>query len=360
MDLFPRPLTVLPLCFFMVGWGLFVAGFGWLLSSSQSGDMPITYYYTTTSRTDPSLYPFYVTLVGGPFIALAGSLHALVTIPILSLILGLIAVKLSVIYFVSAGTVAILCSYNITSSFHPTYYPKEYGSSANVKVVLMLSGTLTQGVCWCIVLMLSVFYKYRPFHEPGVAHSPSTHRRRWPFTPGLGRVLCIPCVILSAIGWCVYTGGVYNLFLRDMFYMMPAFIIPPLAYLTALLHAGCSEGASTVMGVFTAILNMLFLSFMGERLIYNAINLRSEECENIGENYDLHHNECYYDRLILGGGVLCLFFWGCVLALWPFYRNHPSPLNTSSERANRNYSPYGTVQDYSSYRTDTQPLIGHQ
>ena len=87
MALFPRLLTVLPLCFFMVGWELFVIGFGWLLSTS-SDNMPISYWspYSVTS-TDPSLYPFYVTLVGGPFIALAGLLHALVTIPILSSIL---------------------------------------------------------------------------------------------------------------------------------------------------------------------------------------------------------------------------------------------------------------------------------
>ena len=356
MDIFSRLLTALPLSFFMVGWGLFVVGFGWLLSSSQDEIMPITYHfpyfhYTVTSRTDPSLYPFYVTLVGGPFIALAGSLHALVTIPILSSILGFIAVALSVIYFVSAGTAAVLCSHNITSSVYPE---TEYDSGpANVKVVLMLSGTLMQGVCWCIVMMLSVFYKYRMFDE-GVVDSPSAHRRLWPFTPGLGRILCIPCVILSAIGWCIYTGGVYNSLPWDMFYITPTFIIPPLAYLTALLHAGCSGGASTVMGVFTAVLNMLFLSFMGERLALNAINLHSEKCESYSIYY--HMNKCYYDRLILAGGVLCLFFWGCVLALWPFYRNHPLP-HTSSERANQTYE---TVQDHPSYHMDSQPLIGHQ
>ena len=88
--------------------------------------------------------------------------------------------------------------------------------------------------------------------------------------------------------------------------LTPTFIIPPLAYLAALFHTGCSGGASTVMGVFTAVLNMLFLSFMGERLALNAINLRSEKCESYGIYY--HTNECYYDRLILAGGVLCLFF----------------------------------------------------
>ena len=353
---------MLPLCFFMAGWGLFVIGFGWLLSTS-SDNMPISYWsphwfrYTVTSRADPSLYPFYVTLVGGPFITLAGLLHALVTISILSSILGLVSAILSVIYFTSAGTAAMLCSYNITSSVHPPYFPKGYGSPPNVKVVLMLSGTLAQGICWCTVLMFSVFYKYRTFNEDAIHRLSAQRRRHWPFTPGLGQILCIPCIVLSAVGWCVYIGGVYNTLPWDVFYIRPAFIIPPLAYLAALLHAGCSGGASTIMGVFTAILNMLFLTFMGESITLNAINLHSNSCES----YDLYRNGCYYDRFILAGGVLCLFFWGCVLALWPFYRNHPPyPLTGNSERINQNVSPYGTVQDYPSYHSNTQSLIVHQ
>ena len=187
--------------------------------------------------------------------------------------------------------------------------------------------------------------------------------RHWPFSPGLGRILCIPCVILSAVGWCIYTGGVYNTNPWDTFYVKrPAFIIPPLAYLTALLHAGCSGGASTVMGVFTSILNMLFLSFMGSYLVSFAMYLYNASKEP-DDDPDFH-NEYYYERMILAGGVICLIFWGCILALWPFYRHHPPPaLNTSSgvERANRNYSPYGTVQEYPpSYPRDTQPLIGNK
>ena len=143
-----------------------------------------------------------------------------------------------------------------------------------------------------------------------------------------------------------------------MFHIRPAFIIPPLAYLTALLHAGCSGGASTVMRVFASILNMLFLSFMGSYLVAFAMYLYTVAMEP-DDDPDFH-NEHYYERMILAGGVIYLVFWGCILALWPFY--HRYPINTSSgvERANRNYSPYGTVQEYPGYPTDTQPLIGNQ
>ena len=69
--------------FFIIGWGLFVVGFCWLLSSFTVTDKYS--YRPMSSKTDLSLYPFYMTLVGGPFIFLAGSLHALVTrIPVLN------------------------------------------------------------------------------------------------------------------------------------------------------------------------------------------------------------------------------------------------------------------------------------
>ena len=45
---------MLPLCFFMVGWELFVIGFGWLLSTS-SDNMPISYWspYCHINRSIP-------------------------------------------------------------------------------------------------------------------------------------------------------------------------------------------------------------------------------------------------------------------------------------------------------------------
>ena len=187
----------------------------------------------------------------------------------------------------------------------------------------MLSGTLIQGMCWCIVLILSLFYTYHRAENRWDATWPvdrPLNSRCWPFTPGLARVLCIPCVILSAVGWCVYWGEANLYHHWPTFYTSPHFIIPPLAYLAALLHAGCSGGASTVMGAITAILNMLFLSFVGSITISFALDLQSRNCNT-------WYNTCYYDKIILGGGITCLFFGGCVLALWPFYRKHPPPVH---------------------------------
>ena len=102
---------------------------------------------------------------------------------------------------------------------------------------------------------------------------------------------------------------------------------------------------------------------MGEYLAAVALYLYTAAVTKEPDDDPDFHNEYYYERMILAGGVICLIFWGCILALWPFYRHHPPPaLNTSSgvERANRNYSPYGTVQEYPGYPMDTQPLNGNQ
>ena len=74
MDLSPRRLTLLPLFFFMIGWGLFVVGFCWLLSSFTVTDKYS--YWPMSSKTDPSLYPFYMTLVGGPLISTSSDIHS--------------------------------------------------------------------------------------------------------------------------------------------------------------------------------------------------------------------------------------------------------------------------------------------
>ena len=369
-----RRSTSVPLCFFALGWVLYAIGFCWLLSRNRFSTefLAVPQY---ASRTDPSLYPFYVTLIGGPFVAISGTLYALVAIPIIGSILGLISSVLSVIYFVSVGTAALQCSRNITETTRNRQPPGPIDDeSANPKVVLMLSGTLIQLVCWCAVLCLSVFYKYRARGNPLQrfnsvrAHSP---QRRW-ITTGLVRVLCIiPCVVLSVIGWCVYTGGKYKFCLyaygpwsacRTVFYTEPDFLVPLLAYLAALLHAGCSGGASKIMGVFTAILNMIFLSFMGDFMTFVSLDLHSAGgCWSDPNNPFDYYDYCYYERLIIGGGIVCLFFWGCVLALWPFYQLTESPQApgpphhhvTDSEQVNRDTSTqYGSVQCY-------PPLIEH-
>ena len=131
--------------------------------------------------------------------------------------------------------------------------------------------------------MLSVCYKYRDPENLTVWNailyfnraSADTRRR---FTQGLGRILCIPCVILSAVGWCVYIDGEFNHTFWPVIYNNPTLIIPPLCLLAALLHAGC---ASTVMGVFTAILNILFLSFMGNDIAFTVVSLREFEGTNL-------------------------------------------------------------------------------
>ena len=338
-------LTLLPLALFMIGWGLFVTGFVWMLVTWSTNTR---FSYTDySSRTDPKLFPYYFTLVGGPFVVVLGCLHAMLKCS--SSIFGALSAIMSVIYFVSAGTVTTDISEVLVGPL---------SEFKNHKVVLMLTGTLIEGLCWCFVLILSMFYEY-----PHLGSNYSRRGTRRPFTPGIARVLSIPCIVLSFLGWCVFIAGLYkgtdttSCFIP--FYLSSVFVIAPLLYLAALLHAGCSGGASTVMGVFTSVLNMIYLYLMGSFVTDAAIVLY--EC-NHDPGCDVVDVSL---RLLLGGGVVSLLFWGCVLALWPFYRKHPSTNDREDSAPPRNNQSniseppptYGTVQ-HPTYYFDTRPLIG--
>ena len=342
-------LTLLPLSLFTIGWGLYAAGFAWVLVSWTTDNI-IANYFDCSSRTDPKLFPFYFTLAGGPFVVVLGCLHAMAKRSY-RIFGALLAAIMSTVYFVSAGAIAV----NISDMLVLPDYTSH-------KVVLMLTGILLEGLCWCFVLILSMFYEYPHFEEERSYYSVRRGTRR-PFTPGIARVLSIPCVVLSFLGWCVFSAGLYKSTClpecSGSFYLSSVFVITPLLYMAALLHAGCSGGASTVMGVFTSVLNMIYLYLMGSFVTDAAIVLY--EC-----NHDPGCGVVDVSlRLLLGGGVVSLLFWGCVLALWPFYRKHPSTNDREDSAPPRNNQSniseppptYGTVQ-HPTYYFDTRPLIG--
>ena len=362
-------LTLLPLSLFMIGWGLYVAGFAWLLTTWTTTDTGFTWYMDhDISRTDPTLFPFYLTLAGGPLVAVLGCLHA-TTKRSSSMIFGALSAIVSVIYFVSAGAVSIYIS---------TALPEKEFRYTNRKIVLMLTGVLIEELCWCSVLILSVFYEY-PRREESLQSSYSVRRgNQWPFTPGIARVLSVPCIVLSFLGWCVFSAGLYKRECRidldicfGAFYSSGVFVIAPLLYLAALLHAGCSGGASTIMRVFASILNIIYLYLIGSDVTDAAIMLYYCHGGDQGPEwpylcYDMHISA---SKILLGGGVVSLVFWGCAFALWPFYRKHPSTDGREGTEAPPHLSPdnqsnlseppptYGAVQ-HPNYYFETRPLIG--
>jgi hypothetical protein len=86
-------------------------------------------------------------------------------------------------------------------------------------------------------------------------------------------------------------------------------------YVAAILHAGCTGKASTLMGVISSILNTFFVVGMGSSVTAQGKYLYRTQHDEYPD-HDLIHSSC----LMLGGGVVCLIFWTVVLVLWPFYR----------------------------------------
>ena len=79
------------------------------------------------------------------------------------------------------------------------------------------------------------------------------------------RLSSIPAVLLSAVGWCVFIGGLHSS-TSSMSYLhgsWSAATITPLMYVAAVLHAGYTGKASILMGIFASILNTFFVVGMG-------------------------------------------------------------------------------------------------
>ena len=155
------------------------------------------------------------------------------------------------------------------------------------------------------------------------------------------RLASILAMLLSAIGWGTFMGGLFNMYLPlKMTYILDgwsAVLITPFMYLVSLFHAGCTRMASTVLGIVASILNTFFIVGMGfsvtfvGQLLYlitefpmfaaileaaasscetGAVSIPKLDVEEMKKN----------SRLMLGGGVVCLIFWTVVLVLWQFYR----------------------------------------
>ena len=306
----------------------------------------------------PVYFPLYMFLVGGQFVVLLGLLHAALPSGIPSSVIGALSTILNTIYFVLVG-------YLITSSCLIILYFKlrryyesnddqlqfAIGDDAEQKIVrvasLILAGSITLVVSWSLVQFVSFFYEHRP--------QPVQTRKLWYVIVEcwknrtmLGvdisesvRLSSILAMLLSAIGWGTFMGGLFNMYVPlKMAYILggwSAVIITPLMYLVSLFHAGCTRMASTVLGIVASILSTFFIvgmgfsvTFAGELLYLitefpvfaavleaaassggaGAVTIPQLDVEEMKKN----------SRLMLGGGVICLIFWTVVLVLWPFYQ----------------------------------------
>lgn len=112
-------------------------------------------------------------------------------------------------------------------------------------------------------------------------------------------------------------------------------VVGILLVVTAMMQAAAFGRASAMMGVFTAILSMLYQVCIGHLVLSISISI-----------YHLCHDNgnCSistlprYQLYQLCGGVGGCVLWGCVLGLWSFYRKveieHVLSLHTIQQRRN--------------------------
>ena len=329
-DSTPKKLAIPLFALFEIGWIVFTAGFGLLLSNIKVDDSTLK---EDDDRKSPLYFPYYMTLVGGQFVAVLGLLYAALPSGGHSSIFGALSTVLNTIYFVIVGYV-INTSYTelqvLKWDIH--YHDSHYHDPQLVRVVkLMLAGTIILTVSWGIVQLLSQFYEHHP--QPVQARNlwsviVECWKNRTTLVRDISesvRLSSIPATLLSAIGWCVFVGGLhYEYYWAYYFGGWSAIFITLLMYLASLLHAGYTGKASSLMGIFASILNTFFVVGMGfsvtsaGKYLYKSPHLldtasSQQDIEDIKE-------DIYYNRLILGGGMVCLICWTVVLVLWPFYR----------------------------------------
>ena len=394
-------LAIRAFVLFEIGWILFTIGFGLLLNHEQTLDeeqrlrvIPI-FPLVVPLRDDATgiksirallYYPYYMTLIGGQFVVALGLVQAGLPFGLASSIAGVFSKILNTIYFVFVGFVIVNTCLNL--QLHVLFHRNDTLPDSLEFENLILAGTVLLIVGWSLAQLFSIFCKPQSkqirswwrmivdFYSWTLQHTMANYNptsvqagsgiNNQRITRGeAARLLSIPAILLSAVGWGILIGGVHTLNQHTLsaevayLYTLPTkhilaesvtIFITPLLYLAALLYAGSSRGASTIMGLFTSILNTFFIVCIGYMVTASGILLAylpdSTLLEHLPQAADSERFQPTYSqtihniRLVLGGGVICIFFWIIVLILWQ--------LNSSNENSTlheqRDVSPPPSLQ----------------
>ena len=332
-DSTPKKLAIPLFGLFFIGLIVFTAGFGLLLSSKEEDDV----LKVESNIKSPIYFPYYMTLVGGIFVVLLGLLHAALPSGIPSSIVGALSTILNTIYFVSVGYV-INKSYNeiwsiwwdkkLNSYYDHDQSPAYHNPQLVRAVKLMLAGSIILTVSWGLLHLLLHFYE----QCPQSVQTRSLWRvivECWKNKTTLVRdvsesvrLSSIPAVLLSAVGWCVFIGGLHSStsYLNYVHGGWSAATITPLMYVAAILHAGYTGKTSILMRIFASILNTFFVVGMGFSVTVEGSYLYQTLHQHTGEYSQEDRDLIHSGLLMLCGGVVCLTFWTVVLVLWLFYR----------------------------------------
>lgn len=254
----------------------------------------------------------------------------------------------STLFIMSISAIVIQSAWNIEQMPYATYMYPTINSDPTLypATVLLLTGGLVQGLCWLLVMMSSVFYRYHS-NTRRLASNHSNRRCSWAFYGAARKISVLP-IILSLVGWSVLISRVP---INNGFSAVVVITVASLLCVAMLLHAL----ASTISGVFACILSVTYTS-----VTFVSLAILVIDCDD----YSLCGSGVH---TIIGGGVASYFFVSCVHSLWPFYlhypsaseedRNSPQPQQGLAGIPPPSYGSYGTIQGQQYTSSETQLLI---
>ena len=323
-----RKLSTIPVVVFVVGWTLYLVGF-------------------IKRMTNPSLllprssnYTAIIAVGAGPLFVLFATLQACLG-GTASAAMGSATAAAAVVFLVSLGNSSITAAqslYDFNSTNSMSNASTGNSSSGQEDISLLYLTTTLTGSILCslaVTVLLSLWAFYRDPVDAVVLHSGQHADRQQrvcksPWFPGYAKRMAVPCLVLSFIGWGVLVGGHYhrvNTVPEEGFFADEAFVftfgqwgacvLTPVLLLFGLIHAGARGSASAVMGVVNSILSGLTLTSIGYYLIHDVGDWLKNECVNKCD-YTLPRTSAALCEII--GSFIAVFFWGSVVALWPFFK----------------------------------------
>ncbi len=319
-----RKLVVPMLAVFSLGWLLCFVGFMMSVHRKERD----TFWYI----------PDILASIG-PVVVVVEFLHAALPGRI-SAFLGSISSFVGVFCYMGFG-------YLVCGSSTDVYYKYVLVSNKNQvtlyrEVWLTLVGSYLASFAWMYVLIARNCFSYDRVnrgvetivddqgHLTDANQSSAIGPRRNIIFAGMARKLAVVVLFLLGASWCLYVAGVIeetrntNLPANTSvsvpldFPTWASCVVGLFAIFSAVGHAGAYGGASTAMGVFTAILGMFFIACSSSIGFWIAILLHWS-CGHQWNCSIWHSTVPRYMIYQISGTLSMCVFWACLAALWPFY-----------------------------------------
>lgn len=302
-----RRLSIFPIFLFLAGWVIYLVGF-------------LKRMINPYQRWGN--YPAMAAACLAPLIAIAALLQSCLSGP-LSATMGSLTAAGTVIFLVSLGNSSItsatsLYHYNSTTEELSIAYPS---CTLIGSIICSLSLTVLLSLWGCYRDPVSARYATLQDDDDDANPHGSSY-----LCPGLARKVAIGCIIFSCLGWCLMVGGHFFMvkdstydvgFFKHDFGEWSSFVLTPLLFIFAIIHASSSGPASSVMGIVNALLNGFVLISIGYLVVHDWGAWLAQRCSSTCD-FAVPQNHAALCEII--GVFLTCFFWGCVLGLWPFYK----------------------------------------